>query len=149
MTRTHEVHLQRVLPASPARVWQALVDPAELGQWLAAAEVVPGLGGTVSIFFEEDHNVRNGKILQWQEPHTLEYEWIFNGEEPSILRIDLAEHPQGTLLTLQHRLLPTHLTNNYDSGWLAYLDRLSGYFQGTVPDFMERYEHWVTQKQSI
>ncbi|MFC3862289.1 SRPBCC domain-containing protein [Deinococcus antarcticus] len=140
--RTHEVHIERVLPAPPERVWQAISNPAEVSQWLTPTEMTPGAGGHISHYFENDDHVREGKILIWDEPCTLEYQWIFKGEEPSILRFDLAPHPQGTLLTLRHRLLPTHLTGEYRAGWLAHLDRLEGSFTNSIPDFWERYTHW-------
>lgn len=139
---THEVHIERVLTAPPERVWQAISNPAEVSQWLAPAEITPGTGGKVSVFFDDDENVRDGEILTWDEGRTLEYQWIFKGEPPSILRFDLTPHPQGTLLTLRHRLLPTHLTNGYVHGWQAHLDRLEGSFSGEIPDFWERFEHW-------
>lgn len=145
MTQTHEVHLQRVLPATPARLWQAITDPKELSKWMAPTEITPGKGGKVSVFFDNDENVRDGEILIWDEPQTLEYQWIFDGEEPSILRFDLEPHPQGTLLTVRHRLLPTHLTNGYEHGWQAYLDRLAGHFGNAIPDFWERFQHWQGQ----
>lgn len=146
MTQTHEVHIERVLPAPPERVWQAITDPAKLARWLAPAEVTAGLGGHISLAFENDtenQHVREGKILTWDEPRTLEYQWIFKGEEPSILRFDLKPHPQGTLLTLHHRLLPTHLTNRYEYGWQAHLDRLEASFSGEVPDFWEHFQYWT------
>lgn len=142
---TQTVHIQRVLSVPPERVWQAITSPAELSKWLAPTEVIAGKGGKVSVFFDDDENVRDGEILIWDEPRTLEYQWIFVGELPSVLRFDLAPHPQGTLLTLQHRLLPTRLSGGYEYGWQAYLDRLEGHFGQVIPDFWERYQHWQGQ----
>lgn len=141
-TATHEVHLERVLTATPERVWQALTDPAELSQWLAAAEVKPGPHGQFTLHFTHNDHVLNGQVIQWDEPHTLEYHWNPGHREASIVRFDLKPHPQGTLLTIQHRQLPASHAGEYWPGWQAHLDLLEGRYSGQALDFGERFKHW-------
>lgn len=143
ITSAPELHIERVLSASPARVWRALTLPAELSKWLGDAEVQPGPQGQISIRFDEQDSVQ-GRIIQWLEPQTLEYEWNFTGEESSTVCFELTAHPAGTLLQVRHRRLPTAHAAGYRPGWQAHLDLLEGALTGQELVFWDRYEHWRT-----
>lgn len=136
-----ELHIERVLSAPPARIWQALTHPAELSKWMGDAEVQPGPQGQFLIRFDEQQSVC-GQVIQWLEPYTLEYEWNFTDETSSIVRFDLIAHPAGTLLRVRHRRLPTAYAAGYQPGWQAHLDLLEGALIGRELIFWERYEHW-------
>jgi uncharacterized protein YndB with AHSA1/START domain len=44
MTQLHNIQLEQFINQPPARVWQALTDPALLAQWWAAGDVRPVIG---------------------------------------------------------------------------------------------------------
>ena len=48
--RTKDIDLSIEIDASPEAVWRAISDGEELGRWFPLeAEVVPGVGGTVTV----------------------------------------------------------------------------------------------------
>jgi uncharacterized protein YndB with AHSA1/START domain len=120
MTDRRTLRFERRYDASPAEVWSALTEPERLARWLAPAEI----GDTVRIDFGND--VVTGRVLVRDEPHVLEYEWRFAGEDESIVRFELAADADGTVLRLEHRLLGPEHALGYSAGWHAYLDALGG-----------------------
>jgi len=133
------VRFRRLYDFTAAELWAALTDPGQLGRWLARAQVDPGVGGQVSLEFDEG-STEGGRILTWDEPRVLEYEWKFAGEEESVVRFEL--HPQelGTLLVLDHRRLGRSSGVGYAAGWHAHLDAL-GRLDGSSDDaWRRRYE---------
>ena len=60
----------------------------------------------------------------------LEVEWRYEGEDESVLRIELAPRGDGTLLVLDHRLLQSRQAAGYGAGWHAYLDALEDLLDG-------------------
>jgi uncharacterized protein YndB with AHSA1/START domain len=49
------IEISRHLQASPERVWDALIDPAQAGTWFAAAAtIVPERGGAYELFWQPD-----------------------------------------------------------------------------------------------
>ena len=118
------VRFERLYDFTPAELWSAITDPARLTRWLAQAQVDPGEGGRVQLAFDEGHT--EGRILTWDEPHVLEYEWRFTGEDESVLRFELQPQEYGTLLVLDHRRLGRGAGTGYAAGWHAHLDALAG-----------------------
>jgi len=121
---TCAVRFERLYDFTPAELWSAITDPARLARWLAQAQVDPGDGGQVRLAFDEGRT--EGRILTWDEPHVLEYEWRFTGEDESVLRFELQPQEYGTLLVLDHRRLGRTAGTGYAAGWHAHLDALAG-----------------------
>ena len=48
----HAVRFERVLPASPDKVWEHLTNPELLKSWLAAGSIEPRIGGRVELKFD-------------------------------------------------------------------------------------------------
>ncbi len=118
------VRFERLYDFTPAELWSAITDPARLARWLAQAQVEPGEGGQVRLAFDEGQT--EGRILTWDEPHVLEYEWRFTGEDESVIRFELQPQEYGTLLVLDHRRLGRAAGTGYAAGWHAHLDALAG-----------------------
>lgn len=118
------VRFERLYDFTPSELWSAITDPARLERWLAQAQVDPGAGGRVQLAFDEGET--EGRILTWDEPHVLEYEWRFTGEDESIVRFELHPQEYGTLLVLDHRRLGRTAGTGYAAGWHAHLDALAG-----------------------
>ena len=118
------VHFERLYDFTPAELWSAITDPTRLGRWLAQAQVDPGVGGHVRLAF--DGGRTEGRILTWDEPRIVEYEWRFDGEDESVVRFELRPQEFGTLLVLDHRRLGRTAGIGYAAGWHAHLDALAG-----------------------
>jgi uncharacterized protein YndB with AHSA1/START domain len=133
------VRFRRLYDFTPAELWSALTDPEQLGRWLAQARVEPGPGGQVSLAFESG-STEGGRILTWDEPRVLEYEWQFSGEEESVVRFELQPQEFGTLLVLDHRRLGRSSGTGYAAGWHAHLDALGRLYEFSDEAWTERYE---------
>ena len=133
------VQFRRLYDFTPEELWSALTDPKQLRRWLARAQVDPGVGGQVSLEFDGG-STEGGRILVWDEPRVLEYEWRFAGEEQSVVRFEL--HPQelGTLLLLDHRRLGRSSGAGYGAGWHAHLDALGRVNELSDKAWTERFE---------
>src|SRR6185312_5347964 len=125
------VAFRRLYDFTAEELWSALTDPEQLARWLARApRFDPGVGGDVELVFGDGSGEQaTGRILTWDEPHVLEYEWRFPGEDDSVVRFEL--HPQefGTLLVLDHRRLGRASGAGYSAGWHAHLDALARLYE--------------------
>ena len=119
------VRFERLYDFTAAELWSAITDPDQLARWLARAEVEPGEGGRISLDFDGGAT-EGGRILTWDEPRVLEYEWRFTGEQESVVRFELLPQEFGTLLVLDHRRLGRSSGMGYAAGWHAHLDALTG-----------------------
>ena len=99
------MRLTRRYAESPADVWRALTEPASLARWLAPRFDV---GRT---------EIEPGRLL--------ELEWRPPGEEPSLVRFELApDGDDGTLLVLEHVRIDERLGMRYTARWLGSLERI-------------------------
>lgn len=139
------VRFERLYDVTPAELWSAITDPGRLARWLARAEVEPGEGGRISLDFDGGVT-EGGRILTWDEPRALEYEWRFTDEPVSVVRFEL--HPQelGTLLVLDHRHLGRSSGTSYAAGWHAHLDALAGLHE--LSDWQRRFDELVPTYQA-
>jgi uncharacterized protein YndB with AHSA1/START domain len=76
------VRFTRRYAAVPAEVWRALTEPESLERWLRPGFPVP------------QREVEHERLL--------ELDWKPPGEEPSVVRIELAPSGTGTKLVLDH-----------------------------------------------
>ena len=140
------ITFERRFVAPIEKVWAALTDPAQLAAWFTEGTLEPHVGGRVTFWEGLPGQETTGRVLLWDPPRTLEYEWRFEGEDQSIVRYELASlSPEGTgtRLTLTHRALGKAFAAPYMPGWHAHLDRLVAYVayvEGqALPDWGERY----------
>jgi uncharacterized protein YndB with AHSA1/START domain len=125
------LRFERFYDAPPEELWSALTEPERLARWLAPGEI----GETVRLEFEDD-NVVTGRVLAFEPPRVLEYEWHYPGEDESVVRFELSPAESGgTVLVLEHRLLNEAQSIGYAAGWHAHLDVLDG-----APSWNERFE---------
>lgn len=118
------VRFERLYDFTPAELWSALTDPQRLRRWLAETPRFESrLGGRITIAFDE--GTTEGRVLTWDEPRVLEYEWRFPGEDESAVRFELHPQDAGTLLVLDHRRLGRSAGTGYAAGWHAHLDALA------------------------
>jgi uncharacterized protein YndB with AHSA1/START domain len=137
------VHFERLYDFTPAELWSALTDPERLARWLALAEVVPGAGGSIRLGFEG--GATEGRILTWDKPRVLEYEWRFSREDESVVRFELLPQEFGTRLVLDHRRLGRPAGTGYAAGWHAHLDALAGLYVLSDEAWTRRFEELLPE----
>lgn len=149
----------RHLAHAPEKVWQALTDAKEFGQWYnAEAEIEPKVGGTVTV--HSGPFTWTGPVLQYLPHHIFEYEHnhapveeMPEGEN-TVVRWELEPSDTGTTLTFTQSRLSS--TAGFAPGSHVTLDRLEAQLDGkALPDFMQRYEEvdplypeWTSKKEA-
>jgi len=138
------VRLQRVIPAAPAQVYRAWLDPGLLARWLAPgdpadvrAEVDERAGGHFRIF-TADGGGFDAELLELVTDRRLVFRWGFVGPArrdgptfDSLLTITFDSVEGGTLLTLVHERLDAlaaampEVAGQVETGWGRALDNLS------------------------
>jgi len=125
-------------------VWAALTESEQLAAWLGQGTLEPRAGGQVSIRTgpegrPELQRLMAGRIVEWDPPRVLTYEWIQPGLDISVVRYELQADAGGTVLRLTHRRSVTPGGIGGRAGWHAYLDRLVAHLDGLpVPAWSDR-----------
>lgn len=140
------VRFERMLDATPKRVWEYLTDSELLSGWLGAGEIEPKIGGKV--FLRSGGPVIRGTVLTCDPPGQLSYSWnvlMLGTETPvtieAILTFELKEQEGKTALVLTHGPVEDQFRTPTAAGWHAILDILSAHVaEEAPPDFMEVYQ---------
>jgi uncharacterized protein YndB with AHSA1/START domain len=139
------IEFERQLPYPIEDVWEAITDPEQLACWLAPTTIEPHAGGTIVVEggpkdLPIEVRRATGRILEWNPPHTLEYEWHQAIIEDSTVRFELEGDEHSTTLRLRHRWLSPANAGGFAPGWHSYLDRLGAHLGGEeVPEWGDRY----------
>jgi uncharacterized protein YndB with AHSA1/START domain len=134
------VRFEREYDASVEEVWAALTEPDRLRGWLAAGGAVlePWTGGRFEVRMTPgEAETAWGTVLAFAPPRLLEVEWHYEGEDESVLRIELQPRGSRTLLVLDHRRLQSTQAVGYGAGWHAHLDALDDVLGGVSPGSWE------------
>src|ERR687896_2746785 len=118
------LRLTRRYAASPAEVWEALTLPESLAGWLGNAQLQLVAGGDLDLELLDGTRV-TGQVRTIDPRRLLELDWAAHGEEPSVVRFELAADGAGTLLRLEHRLLEERLGMRYLARWERAIRRLT------------------------
>jgi uncharacterized protein YndB with AHSA1/START domain len=141
----------RHLPYPIDAVWAALTDPALRADWLGETTLDGRVGGRIEMAPDgppapPEHKKMTGAILVWDPPKVLEHEWHQNIVGTGVVRYELAEQGNGTVLTFTHRGLGVRNAHGFLPGTHAYLDRLAAHLAGTpLPAWQERYAEVAPQ----
>jgi uncharacterized protein YndB with AHSA1/START domain len=142
------VRLQRTIPAEPAKVYRAWLDPELLRQWMAPgglsvtrAEVDERTGGRFRIWQADagrDAGGFDAELLELVPDRKLVFRWGFVGPQQeagprfdSLLTITFDAAGGGTLLTLTHERLDAlaaampEVADQVEAGWELALDNLT------------------------
>lgn len=131
--------LKRRLNASPARVFEAWTDPAQIVRWFGPADTVTGsvraemdvrVGGRYRASFTtaggEYHEI-GGVYREVVADARLCFSWAWHTmpERESLVTVALQADGDGTWLTLHHeQFLDEAARDGHNRGWLGTLDRL-------------------------
>lgn len=118
MAKTTTIRQKVFIPAKPAEVYSAYLDPKKHSAFTGSKAAGGQKVGTKFtawdgyIFGKNLKLVSNKKIVQeWQTT-----EWP-EGAEPSILEITLVAKNDGTEITMVHSNVPSEQASNYRKGW--------------------------------
>ena len=133
-----------VLKAPIARVWKALTDYKEFGEWFRVKLEGPFVPGQVAqghmLFPGFEHVIFQVKVQQMEPERLFSYTWHpaaiapevdYSDEEPTLVEFELEEIPTGTLLKLTESgfdKVPAHRRAEAfrmdEGGWVAQLENI-------------------------
>lgn len=141
MSSLETLQVQRVIPASPERIFRAWTDPEELQLWWGpqgvkclSAEIDCRVGGAYKIANElPDGSVLwiKGTFEAIEKPHLLIYSWIVENQAPDSerVRVQFQAHDLGTNVIITHERIATEsLRDQHRQGWFGCLDGLVTFF---------------------
>ncbi|HTB59549.1 MAG TPA: SRPBCC domain-containing protein [Polyangia bacterium] len=133
---------------TPRQVWDAIATPEGLRGWLMCTEaVIEGhVGGRFDLISGPPGYHSTGKILAWEPPRLLEYEWnvepvpeMPRGER-AIFRYQLTPQGDATHVLVTYRRISMQTARGFLPGLHAFLDRLEAQLEGRVPpDWRQRF----------
>src|SRR5579859_1520744 len=140
---------------APERVWDAIATADGLRGWLlcTVARVEGRVGGTIELVSGPPAYHSTGKVLAWDPPRVLEYEWnvapvpeMPEGER-AVFRYELTPDGEATHVVVTYRRLTRRTARGFLPGLHAFLDRLEAQLDGrALPDwtarFLEVREHY-------
>lgn len=120
------VALERRLDATIQEVRHAMTAPDQLAGWLGRGLLEPFEGGSVELITGGHDGGRVvGVVRRFTPPRLLELSWRLEGEPETVLRFELEQERDQTLLRLAHTDLPAKLLDDYQRGWTAYADAIA------------------------
>jgi uncharacterized protein YndB with AHSA1/START domain len=108
--------------------------------------IEPHVGGRIELVSGPAHYHSTGKILAWDPPRLLEYEW--NVEplpemprgECATFRYELSARGDSTHVLVTYRRVTAQTAGGFLPGLHAFLDRLEAQLEGhPLPDWMQRF----------
>ncbi|TDV34914.1 SRPBCC family protein [Actinophytocola oryzae] len=129
------LRFERTLRHSPAKVWRAVTEPAELRHWFPAeVEVELRPGAPMRFVFPEEAVVEgswDGEVLEVDEPKVFMFRW-----NSDVLRIELIPEAEGCRLVFSQTLgggrVGRLAAGRTAAGWDTCLDQLAARLDGTT-----------------
>lgn len=128
-----------VVEAPPEEVFRWFTEPELLVSWIGlAARLDPRPGGLFR-FEIAPGEWCSGRYLELEPGRRVVFTWGWeSGAIPvppgsSTVEIDLAAHPEGTLVRLVHRGLAPEARGLHEEGWSRFLPRLAAVVAGRDP----------------
>ena len=115
----YEVHY----PHPPERVWQALVDPAELARWLMPPAGFAPVAGRRFTMACDPFGEIEAVVLEVAPPRRMTWEWTA-AFGTTVVSFELAAVGGGTVLTMVHGGWEhgrPEARDQFDSGWHSKL----------------------------
>jgi uncharacterized protein YndB with AHSA1/START domain len=118
------------IAAAPETVYEFLVDPDRMIQWMGRkAELEPRPGGLFRVDINGTH-ISRGEFVELDPPHRVVFTFGWEGDTSivkageSTVEVTLTADGDGTLLRLAHKDLPDESRDSHGHGWEHYLQRL-------------------------
>lgn len=132
--------VERVLPASPAEVYDAWTTPETLRLFMCPGEhravVVEAdvrVGGRFRIVMRGERDTEHrGEYRVLERGRRLVFTWASpaTGWQPTLVTIELSPHEDGTRLVLVHEGLATDdMRGRHRGGWTSILEKLAHHLQ--------------------
>jgi uncharacterized protein YndB with AHSA1/START domain len=142
-----EIHIA----APPERVFQALIDPAQVMRWwtsdacpIDSFEMEPKLGGRWRYNSKPSTKAAagtnsfecGGEVTEFDPPRTLAYSWTANWHDDkrrwTVVRWELAPKDGGTLVKITHSGLVQEpaARKDYSGGWPGVVSSLKKFVEG-------------------
>ena len=145
---TATLTFERLYRHAPERVWDAIATPEGLRGWLMCTQaLIEGrVGGRFDLVSGPPGYRSTGRILVWEPPRVLEYEWnvepvpeMPRGEQ-AIFRYVLTPAAGATHVLVTYRRITRQTARGFLPGLHAFLDRLEAQLDGrALPDWMQRF----------
>ena len=123
------VIIERMLAASPEKLWRALTQPHLIEEWLMKSDFKPVAGHKFTLTNEPKPEVKvtvEAEVLRVEENRTLSYSWKAYGLD-SVVTFTLTPTPDGTHLKMeQSGFGPDQNAAYYGAraGWTQFLKAL-------------------------
>ena len=139
---------ERVYRHTPEHVWDAIATPEGLREWLLCTyAVIEGrVGGRIELVSGPPGYHSTGKIIAWEPPRLLEYEWNVDPVpemprgEHAIFRYELTPDGDSTHVLVTYRRITRQTARGFLPGLHTILDRLEAQLDGrALPDWMQRF----------
>jgi uncharacterized protein YndB with AHSA1/START domain len=140
----------RRIRASPAKVWNAFVDPAEIMHWWGpdegptlAAETDVRVGGRFKVAFRTkggEHFESVGEYLVLDPPRRLVMSWWFSATPHlrSVVTVSIEAVDDGAQVTVQHDgFTDDGLPIRHAEGWASAITKLAERVESQSPGRME------------
>ena len=139
---------------TPEHVWDAIATSQGLSGWLMCTHaVIEGrVGGRFELVSGPPGYRSTGKILVWEPPRVLEYEWnvapvpeMPRGEH-AIFRYELTPDGDSTRVLVTYRRITTQTARGFLPGLHAFLDRLEAQLdRQALPDWAARFGELIAE----
>jgi uncharacterized protein YndB with AHSA1/START domain len=145
------LRLERLLPGPIERVWAYLTESDKRAQWLAAGEMEPRVGGSITLRFDHAKlsahqappperykntcaTTSEQTVTRFEPPRLLAWTWDGGNEPPSEVTFELTPQGDKVLLVITHRRLASRDRElGVAVGWHAHLAMLIERLQGREP----------------
>lgn len=137
-----DVLVSVMISAEPATVWSFFDDASRFASWIGAfgggaplpgTRVEPKQGGAIRVCYPGENVAACGTITAMEPRRRLVFSWGYENNHNSIsigsteVEITLTPQPEGTLVQLRHRGLPSErVRQEHLGGWKHYLSMLAG-----------------------
>jgi uncharacterized protein YndB with AHSA1/START domain len=138
-TKTLDLTLSRTIPASPAEVYDAWMDPTNPGSvWHGHQKlrIEPKLDGLFYLVHRNDAGdefPHFGRFLLLERGRKAQNTWMsrFTRGVESIVTVSFEKQGEDTLLTIRHTGLPDEEAHRgHERGWNMFLGRIADGFKG-------------------
>ncbi|MDI5977511.1 SRPBCC family protein [Amycolatopsis magusensis] len=126
------LRFERELAHSPAKVWRAITEPAEMARWfpaLIAAELKPG--AKMEFTFPGEDEPSYGEILEYDSPKVYAFRW-----NADVLRFEILPAVSGCVLVFTHTMAEgaRFTAHRTAAGWDTCLAALSAELDGRTEE---------------